>query len=94
MLKNKDTPPAWLLIATFPVLGFHGCNSSFATPPDTLEWITVLYVGRRSETLRRRWAWIGLEKMEDGEYSKVDCAPDKEHLLRLKEHLPRLKMLT
>ena len=32
---------------------------------DTLEWIIVLYVGRRSETLRRRWAWIGLEKMDD-----------------------------
>ena len=50
---------------------------------DTLEWIIVLYVGRRSETLRRRWAWLDVEKMEDGECSKIDCATDKEHLARL-----------
>ena len=50
---------------------------------DTLEWIIVLYVGRRSETLRRRWAWLEVEKIEDGECSKVDCATDKEYLPRL-----------
>jgi len=55
---------------------------------DTLEWIIVLYVGHRSETLRRRWAWVGVEKMEDGECSKVDCATDKEHLPRLKFRFP------
>ena len=43
----------------------------------------VLYVGSRSETLLRRWAWVGVEKMQDGECSKVDCATDKEHLPRL-----------
>ena len=39
---------------------------------------------RRSETLRRRWAWICVEKMEDGECWKVYCAMDNEHLTRLK----------
>ena len=55
---------------------------------DTLEWIIVLYVGRRSETLRRRWAWLDVEKMEDGECWKVDCARDKEHLPRLRAQPP------